>query len=221
MRKIFFIMQFFIYSGYACPVPLDILPSNIKGFFEDYRNIKSKVFVTSGARLIDGRGDKGKEKARKEIWEKYMHEMFYGVGESGDEVIYILSNEYSVLSIDFVENEEMKYWDGWDLIKTTKEDCYRIIVREKVVGAIHNGNIDNSISTIYDGKDGAIEWRCDIYITKDRPKVESDTGYSCFFILEHDVPVLMENIKKGLDIVKPYRPDREKDKETDYVVEWW
>jgi hypothetical protein len=114
----------------------------------------------------------------------------------------------------------MEYRDGsYKLIKTTKEDCYSIRTEEKIIGAIHNGNID-SFSNTYTNKIGTFENLYRIYITDSGPKVEADYGYTKFYILEHDVPILMENIKE-LDIVKAYKPDREKKKNTDYVVEWW
>jgi hypothetical protein len=225
MKMIFFIIQFFIYLDYVCPVPLDTLPSNIKDFITEYRNIKSKVFVTTGGRLGDAGRDENIKKEKNKLWKRYCHEMFFSPGESDDEVIYILSNNYSILSIDFVKNEEMEYRDwslSWNLIKTTKEDHYIINIEERVIGAIHNGNID-SYATIYARKAKTLEERYDVFITEDGPKVESDSERPRFFILEHDVPILMENIKKGLDMVKPYKPerDREKEKDANYIVEWW
>jgi hypothetical protein len=202
--------------GYVYPTPLDVLPPEIKNFLDDYRNIKSRRFVTTGHRLVDYYSPE-----TDEINKKYFHEMYFGIGEGGDEVIYILSNEYSVLSVDFVENEEMEYRDGsYKLIKTTKEDCYSIRTEEKIIGAIHNGNINYSISVTYAKKIATFKNLYHIYITDSGPKVEADYGYIEFYILEHDVPILMENIKE-LDIVKAYKPDREKDKKADYVVEWW
>jgi hypothetical protein len=84
MKKIFIILQFLISFGYVYPTPLDVLPTEIKNFLDDYRNIKSRRFVTTGHRLVDYYSPE-----TAEIDKKYFHEMYFGIGESGDEVIYI------------------------------------------------------------------------------------------------------------------------------------
>jgi hypothetical protein len=164
---------------------------------------------------------------------KYLHDMFFALGgDHVDPVIYIVPNEYSILSVKFIKNEKMEYTDyvmegkNWvnKVIKTTKEDHYIIRTEEKIVGVIYNGKIDHAMSPAYAyyKKDRVSKIRYSIYITSDGPKIESQGSFASNCVLERDVPILLEKIN-GLEEyhhinqqnVYPYnRNDK-------FVVEWW
>jgi hypothetical protein len=203
--------------------PIDVLPPEVKDFLDDYRSLKPKIFMETGVLY----GVTGTVPNREEISKKYFHGMFYaGGGDNYDPAIYVLPNECSILSVKLIKNEEMEYTDRMNkVIKTTKEDHYIINTEERIIGVINNGNIDYSRPQTYVyAKNGeAKKIIYDIYITSDGPKIQSQNSFGLFYVLERDVPILMEKINdlalyhhfiNQLDAYSHNKTDK-------YVVEWW
>ena len=86
MKKVLFVLYFFIPLSHIYPITLGVLPSDIKEFLEDYRYIKSNTIATTGKKILgDGENIPNKE----EIRGKYIHDMFYVIANNPDKVIYI------------------------------------------------------------------------------------------------------------------------------------
>jgi hypothetical protein len=185
MKKatVFILVIFFINQEYSFSD--EMLPTDIKYFLENYRNAKSLAVATTG------------DKVTKEIREKYWHEVFYVIANDENKTIYILSDDFEINSVKFKQAVDVEYRDRMDtLLKTAKEDNYDLIITEKIIGTIKDSRVNYIIPSNF-LPNGYRQMHYNIYITAEGPKVESESTFLFYFILQKDVPLLMDRIGYG------------------------
>jgi hypothetical protein len=160
-----------------------VIPDDVKEFFEEYRKAVSKaVAETSNMRFY-----------KTFFSYKYYHYMSdFRPFDKMDKTFFIITDDYSVESVTVTLNSDMKYSNEYNkLLKNAKEDNYYIHIIDNIVGEIK----DNKLS--YYAKPKTHRCSIDINKTSDGLKVLRDLMYTRYYVLESDVPILMERITKG------------------------
>jgi hypothetical protein len=159
--------------------PEETLPDDIRQFLDEYRKEKSICFALSGEKIVDS------------IAEKYWHNRIVIIFDEKDKAIYIISDDYSIDSFTIEKDKVVEYRDRmFKLLKTAKEDSYRIKIIEKTRGIINNNQ------TEYYPESKKYEISYTINRTDTGLKIMSDVSFVKYRILESDVPLLLERLQK-------------------------
>jgi hypothetical protein len=144
----------------------------LKEVLEAYRGLKSREFAITGQKVTP---------AIKENWGKH----FITFGDDTDKVIYVLHDNYKLFSVEKWVTEV----DYTPKAGAVYGDEYRIQIDETIIGTI----IENRIEYSKEPSEFRLSYR--YYITPDGPKLASEDGFRQYYILEKDVPLLLERLK--------------------------
>jgi hypothetical protein len=170
MNKI--LMACVLYSIIVFPVAADEFDFPVKKELDMYRDLKSKEFAVTGQKITP---------AIKENWSKY----FRSFGNDSDKVIYILHDTYSLVSVD-TGITEVDFTPKGEVFG----DEYIIKIEETIIGKIDGNRI------VYLERPSRFQLIYVYDITPDGPKLASEDGFRRYYILEKDVPLLLERIQE-------------------------
>jgi hypothetical protein len=162
----------------------DIIPDDIRLFFDEYREVKSRVFAKTGKEITEVFSD--------EV-EKYFHGYYTLLGNGEDKTIYVYPDDYTIESVVVDRNAKVEYRDRmYTLLKVEEEDIYRLTIWETIVGTINKeGEFEPYTGTERQG------YYIRINRTKEGPKISYDNSFSRFRMLERDVPLFMERLNSA------------------------
>jgi hypothetical protein len=147
----------------------ETLPPDIKQYFEEYRAAKSYATATTGKKSdINVR--------------KYYHGMVTLVGNERDKNVYVISNDYTIESLEIRLQEKLEFVDP------VIEDVYDLRVIEYRVGVLKDGKIQ------YYSTPEPHTYFCDISRTEKGLRVLCENTFIHYLILESDVPLLLKRV---------------------------
>jgi hypothetical protein len=145
----------------------------LKGELDTYRNLKSTEFALTGKKVTP---------AIDAYWTEY----FYSFGDDKDPVVYVLRNEYIIESVVKRIFEAVEYNSKGPV----SGDSYIVKIVETVIGTANEGRI------MYYTTPTTFENIYVYYVTSKGPKLASEDGFKHYYILETDVPLLLERLKR-------------------------
>ena len=154
------------------PVDTDGNDFPLKKELDAYRELKSREFAITGQNYTP---------AIKENWSKG----YITFVDVSDKVIYVLRDNYDLVEIE-KEIDKVVYTQNGDIYG----DRYRIDIKETIIGTINENRIE------YANEPSEFRILYLYFITPDGPKLASEYKYPQFYILEKDVPLLLESLEK-------------------------